>query len=131
MAAPEVEVERVWAALHANSDRITFVEETTKERIDGLEDVLNTRNELMRESIHSAVRESVREAMPSRFPTEAQLYYLDAAIERQAQSIAFRRKVIESTTIWAVIIVIGAFFGGLGVLIRDWAIAHNLWVPNR
>ena len=47
---PEDERDKVWRALHTNSDRITELEAT-----------VNTRNEMMRESILSAVRE----AMPS------------------------------------------------------------------
>jgi hypothetical protein len=45
------------------------------------------------------------------------------AIAREAQMIAFRRAVIEKTLIglvWAGII-------GLGIVFREYAIAHGMW----
>ncbi len=105
---PEDERDKVWRALHTNSDRITELEAT-----------VNTRNEMMRESILSAVRE----AMPSSLMSDDEHRWVKLAIEKEAQSIAFRKKVIEHTTtglVWAGIV-------GIGIVFREWAVAHGLW----
>jgi len=107
---PEDEREAFWKALGVNSDRIT-----------ALEAVVRDRDDAMREMI----REAVRDAMPTRLPTEKQLQYLDSAIERQAQSIAFRRRVLESSAIWAVPLLILAFLA----MVREYMIAHGMWRP--
>ena len=107
---PEDERDKVWRALHATSDRITELEAT-----------VSTRNEMMRESILSAVRE----AMPSSLLSDDEHRWVKLAIEKEAQSIAYRKKVIEHTTtglVWAAIV-------GLGYMVREWAVAHGLWKP--
>lgn len=107
---PEDEREAFWKALGVNSDRITALEVLVRER-----------DEAMREII----REAVRDAMPTRLPTEKQLQYLDSAIERQAQSIAFRRKIIEGSALWSVPLLIMAFLA----MVREYMIAHGMWRP--
>ena len=108
--APEDERKSIWAAVGLNSDRITALEAIVKDR-----------DESMREMI----REAVRDALPIRLPTEKQLQYLDSAIERQAQSIAFRRKIIEGSALWAVPLLIMAFLA----MVREYMIAHGMWRP--
>ena len=106
----EAERETFWKALHMNSDRITE-----------LEAIVNTRNEMMRESILSAVRE----AMPSSLLSDDEHRWVKLAIEREAQSIRFRSAVIQHTTtglVWAAIV-------GVGFIVREWAVARGLWKP--
>lgn len=106
----EAEREAFWKALHMTSDRITE-----------LEAVVHTRNEMMRDSILSAVRE----AMPSSLLSDDEHRWVKLAIEKEAQSIAYRKKVIEHTTtglVWAAIV-------GAGIIVREWAVAHGLWKP--
>lgn len=107
---PEDERAAFWQAVHAVDDRVTALEAT-----------VSTRHEMMRESIHSAVRE----AMPLRLPTEKQMQYIDMAIEREAERAAFRKKVIESSAIWAIPLMIIAVLA----VFREYAIAHGMWRP--
>jgi len=93
----------LWRALQANSDRITEMEVLMQER-----------TATMRETIASAVRDS----MPQALLTDRQHRWVEMAIEREAQTLAFRRAIIEKTTgalVWAII-------AGLALLI---------WVPMR
>ena len=97
-----------WTAIGVNADRITE-----------LESVVNTRNEMMRESI----REAVADAMPKALMTDEEHQWVKMAIRREAQMAAFRNAVIEKSLIglaWAGIAL-------LGVMIREYAIAHGLW----
>lgn len=108
--SPDDEREAFWKALHLNSDRITE-----------LEAVVNTRNEMMRESIQSAVRE----AMPSTLLSEDEHRWVKLAIQAQAERAALRRAVIEKSLlglIWAGVI-------GAGLIIREYAVAHGMWRP--
>ena len=72
------------------------------------------------------IQTAVREAMPRPMMTEQEHAWVKLAIERQAQSIAFRRQVIEKSLtglIWAGIV-------GLGLIVREYAIAHGMWRPG-
>lgn len=109
---PEDEREKVWRALHTNSDRITELEAT-----------VNTRNEMMRESILSAVRE----AMPKALLTDEQHRWLLMAIEASAQRAMLRRKILESAAIWAVPLLLVAAL----TVFREYAIAHGMWSPSK
>jgi hypothetical protein len=108
--SPDDEREAFWKALHLNSDRITE-----------LEAVVNTRNEMMRESIQSAVRE----AMPSALLSEDEHRWVKLAIQAQAERAALRRAVIEKSLlglIWAGVV-------GAGLVLREYAVAHGMWRP--
>ena len=110
MVNPQDERESFWKAVHTVDDRVT-----------ALESVVNTRNEMMREAIQSAVRE----AMPTALLTDDEHQWVKLAIQREAQAISFRRAVISHTTtglIWAAIV-------GIGIIIREYAIAHGMWKP--
>jgi hypothetical protein len=108
--SPDDEREAFWRALHLNSDRITE-----------LEAVVNTRNEMMRESIQSAVRE----AMPSALLSEDEHRWVKLAIQAQAERAALRRAVIEKS-------LLGLIWSGViaaGLIIREYAVAHGMWRP--
>lgn len=107
---PDDERAAFWQAVHTVDDRVTALEAT-----------VNTRNEMMRETIQAAVRE----AMPSAILSDEQHRWVQLAIEREAQRAAFRRKVIESSAIWAVPFVILAVLA----VFREYAIAHGMWRP--
>lgn len=105
---PEDEREAFWQAINVTSDRVTE-----------LEAVMNTRNEMMRDAIQSAVRD----AMPTALLSDDEHRWVRLAIQREAQSAEFRRAVIEKTfigLIWAGIV-------GLGIVVREYAIAHGMW----
>jgi len=107
---PEKERDAVWKALSVNSDRITE-----------LEAIVSTRSEMTRETILSAVRE----AMPSAMLSDDEHRWVQLAIQREAQMIAFRRAVIEKTftgLVWAGLVA-------AGLVIREYAIAHGMWRP--
>lgn len=110
MVNPQDERESFWKAVHTVDDRVT-----------ALESVVNTRNEMMREAIQSAVRE----AMPTALLSDDEHTWVRMAIQREAQMASFRRAVIEKTLlglIWAGIV-------GLALMLREYAIAHGMWRP--
>lgn len=85
------------------------------------------RDDALRELIREAVRDAVREAAPDDpcRMSEKQHAWVDLAIEREARRGVFQRAVIEKSLlglIWAGII-------GLGIVVRDYAIAHGMWRP--
>lgn len=107
---PDDERAAFWKAVHTVDDRVT-----------ALEVVVNTRNDLMRESIQAAVKE----AMPKSLLSDEEHRWVQLAIERQVQMIAFRRAVIEKTLlglIWAGIIA-------AGLVVKDYAVSHGMWRP--
>ena len=56
------------------------------------------------------IREAVIDAMPSALLTDDQHRWVELAIQKEAQTIAFRRAVIEKTTlglVWAALVAIG------------------------
>jgi hypothetical protein len=64
-----------------------------KDRLVAVETSVEQRKEVMVQVIHSAVKD----AMPKVVMTEQHQQWLDAAIEAQAESKAFRRAVIEKS----------------------------------
>lgn len=107
---PDDEREAFWKAIHTVDDRVTE-----------LKAVVDTRNEMMRDNIH----EAVRSAMPTSLMSDDEHRWLKMAIEREAQRAAFRRKVIESSAIWAVPLILLAVLA----VFREYAIAHGMWRP--
>lgn len=108
--APEDERKSIWAAVGLNSDRITALEAIVKDRD---------------ESMREIIREAVRAAMPKALLTDEEHGWVKLAIQREAQMSAFRRAVIEKSFIglvWAGIL-------GIGIMIREYAIAHGVWRP--
>jgi len=100
MMGPNDERNAVWDALRANGKRVDIVEET------------------MRDTIKSAVQD----AMPTALLTDEQHKWVQLAIEREGQSIAFRRAVIEKTLlglVWATI-------AGAGYILKGWLEARGL-----
>jgi len=109
MGAPDDEATRLWTAMHVNSDRIT-----------DLKAVVETRNEMMRDTI----KEAVKDAMPTALLTDDEHRWVQLAIKRQQQSIAFRQSVIDKTLtglIWAALV-------GLAVVFKEFFIGHG-WRP--
>ena len=107
---PDDERAAFWTAVYTVDDRVT-----------DLKAALSSSGFIWLEMIQTAVRE----AMPRPMMTEQEHAWVKLAIERQAQSIAFRRQVIEKSLtglIWAGIV-------GLGLIVREYAIAHGMWRP--
>ena len=107
---PEDERAAFWAAVHATDDRVTDLRARFEERDSMTLDM---------------IQDAVRAAMPKAMMTDEEHVWVKMAIQREAQMIAFRRAVIEKTFIglvWAGII-------GLGIVIREYAIAHGIWRP--
>ena len=96
------ERERVWSAIQTNGDRITQ----------------------LRDDMTATVKDAVREAMPSALLSDEQHRWVELAIRKEAQSIAFRQSVIDKTLvglIWAVIL-------GAGIVLKENMQAHG-WKP--
>lgn len=83
-----------------------------------------TRLEEGREEMRDTVREAISDSMPTPLLTDEEAQWVKLAIQREAQSIALRRAVIEKTLaglVWAVLAA-----GGL--IIADYFKAHG-WKP--
>lgn len=93
------ERERVWRAIEANGVRIDDLRDT------------------MRETITEAVKDS----MPKALLTDDEHRYVQTAIKREAQKLAFRQSVIDKTLtgfVWALVV-------GLGVMVKEYLVAHG------
>jgi hypothetical protein len=75
------------------------------------------------------IKQAVQDAMSSALLTDEEHRWVQLAIRREAQAIAFRDKVIESTAIWAIILLAGWVLAVVALLIHDYAIAHGMWKP--
>lgn len=91
---------------------------TMQDRIHNLETTVGERAEVMVDTIKAAVQE----AMPKALLTDKQLQWVEMAIEREAQSIAFRRAVIEKS----LLVVIGIIAVGAAALLKDAFMTH-IW----
>ena len=94
--------DQVWKAINYNGDRIDALQ------LD------------MRETVTQAVKE----AMPNALLSADEHRWVQLAIKREAQTIAFRQSVIDKTLtgfVWAMIV-------GLGVMVKEYFAAHG-WKP--
>lgn len=99
--------------------------EALNEAISDLRRVIDTRTDFMQESI----RQAVREAMPVTVLNEDEHRWVRMAIQRETSAAEFRKKIIESTTLWAVIALVVLLMTSLGALVREYAIKHGMWAP--
>lgn len=94
------ERERVWSAIQTNGDRITQ----------------------LRDDMTATVRDAVREAMPSALLSDEQHRWVELAIKKEAQSIAFRQSVIDKTLLG----LIWAALAGGGYVLKSWLESRGL-----
>lgn len=111
---PSAELEKIWTALGHNADRITE-----------LEVVVSTRNEMLRETVKSAVQD----AMPKALLNDEQHEYVALAFQQWKDRAAFHKKIIESTAIWAIPMIILLLAAGAWEGIKAYGIAHGMWKP--
>ena len=82
------ERDRVWRAIEANGVRI----------------------DELRDSMRETITQAVKDAMPHALLTDEEHRYVQAAIKREAQKIAFRQSVIDKTLtglVWALVVGLG------------------------
>ena len=109
MSDPNDERERIWTAVGKVSDRVTSIEAKIEERHD-----------MTREMIFAAVHD----AMPKAMLNDEEHRWVQLAIRRETQLAEFRKKVIESATIWALLLVLGA-----ALFILKEFFANHGWKP--
>ena len=100
----------LWQAVHTVDDRVTDLRARFEEREDMTLEMVKT---------------AVRDAMPTALLSEDEHRWVQMAIKAEAQRADFRRAVIEKSLlglIWAAII-------GIGVIVREYAVAHGMWKP--
>lgn len=90
----EDERARVWAAIDFNGERITE----------------------LRESMRDVIKEAVQEAMPTALLSDDERRWVQLAIKKEAQSIAFRQSVINKTLLG----LIWALIAGAGYIVKGW-----------
>lgn len=91
--------------------------------------MLDARIDEISRTVHGQIKSEVREAMEDHVMTMEERDYLRVMIEKQRQSIAFRRAVIEKTTtalVWSGIVALAV---GGGTLLKEYAQAHGMWNP--
>lgn len=93
------ERDRVWRAIEANGVRIDHLQET----------------------IQTTIIQAVRDAMPRALLTEEELIAVQLVIRKQAQSIAFRQKIIDNTVTGLVWMLVA----GVGVMVREYLMSHG------
>ena len=98
---------------------------TVDDRVSGLEAIVNARTEMMRDSIQAAVRE----AMPTSLMSDEEYRWVKMAIKRESDKAEFRKKIIESTAIWAIPVLIGSGLVMFGKPVVEYMVAHGMWKP--
>jgi len=91
--------DRVWRAIEANGARIDHLQET----------------------IQSTIIKAVKDAMPRALLSEEELIAVQLVIRKQAQSIAFRQKIIDNTVTGLVWMLVA----GVGVMVREYLMSHG------
>jgi len=109
---PDDERAAFWRAVHTVDDRVT-----------SLEAIVNTRNELMRDSI----KEAVAEAMPKALISDDEHAFVRMLMEREAERSAFRKKIIDSSVAWAVPLLLGGVLWVVWTLLKEYMLAHGVW----
>ena len=91
---------QIWRSIYHNSSRI----------------------DALQLDIRETVTQAVKEAMPTALLNAEEYRWVQLAIKREAQIIAFRQSVIDKTLaglVWALIL-------GLGVLVKEYLASHGL-----
>lgn len=68
---------------------------------------------------------AITAAVGARLPSADEQMWVRLAIQREAQSIALRRAIIEKSLVGLSWFLIGA----IGLMLREYAIAHGMWKP--
>ncbi len=104
----------VWRAIEHNGDRITELHEQ-----------MEARKEVMRETI----REAVQDAMPSALLTDDELHWVQLAIKKESQSVAFRQAIIEKTFSGVLLLLLATAGGFMLLLVQEYAAARGWKKP--
>lgn len=99
--------------------------EVSERRMQDLETDCKGRYESIREEVRAAVQES----MPRSIISDEEIRWIKMAIQRERERGLFRKKVIESTAIWAVPVLIALFIGLWWELLKSYAAAHGWGKP--
>lgn len=87
-------------------------------------DYNRSRIDTLQLDIRETIMQAVKEAMPTALLNAEEYRWVQLAIKREAQIIAFRQRVIDKTLtglVWSLII-------GLGVMVKEYLAAHG-WRP--
>ena len=104
----------VWRAIENNGDRITELHEQ-----------MEARKETMRETI----REAVKDAMPTSLMSDEEYRWVQLAIKKESQSVAFRQAIIEKTFSGVLLLLLATGGGFLLLLVQEYAASHGWKKP--
>lgn len=107
---PGDQEDRFWGALNQMLDRVQRVETTVDQR-----------KEVMRETI----KEAVQESMPNALLSDEEHRWVQLAIKRESQSIAFRTAVIQKSIAGLLLMLAGSVGTGIVMVVRDFAVSHG------
>lgn len=99
---PNDELNRFWKAIEVNSNRI----------------------DQMEIELHQTVTNAVKAAMPNAILSDEEYRWVQLAIRRQAQSIAWRQSVIDKS----LTALVFSLLGGLVLIIKEYFSNHG-WKP--
>lgn len=106
-------------------DEFRKVVKAVDHRVTDLDTECRMRHDAMRSEIQAAVRS----AMPSSLMSDDEHRWVRLAIEREGKKAQFRQKIIESTAVWAIPVLIGGLALMLWHLVREYTIRHGMWLP--
>jgi hypothetical protein len=80
--------------------------------------------------VKGAVAEAVEEAVRSNnFFSQEEREWVRLAIKREARQEQFREKIISSTTVGVIWVLLTSVVGGALLMFKEYAIAHGMWKP--
>lgn len=91
--------------------------------------MLDERIDEIRRTLPAQVQTAAKEAMEDHILTTEERDFLRVMIEKQRQSVLFRRAVIEKTTtalVWSGIVILAST---LFTLFKEYAQTHGMWKP--
>jgi hypothetical protein len=93
----------------------------------------NSQDEATFAMIKGAVAEAVAEAVDAvadkHFLSVEEREWVRLAIKREARQEQFREKVISSTTVGVIWVLLTSVVGGALLMFKEYAIAHGMWKP--
>lgn len=84
---------------------------------------------LVKGAVAEAVAEAMKDASSHNFLSTEEREWVRLAIKREARQEQFREKIISSTTVGVIWVILTTIVGGALLMFKEYAIAHGMWKP--
>jgi hypothetical protein len=84
---------------------------------------------LVKGAVAEAVAEAVKDVAEQNFLSPEEREWVRLAIKREARQEQFREKIISSTTVGVIWVLLTSVVGGALLMFKEYAIAHGMWKP--